>query len=288
MREQRVKVNGIHLQVRDYEHAGAAIIFLHFSGANLMMWQRAVPFFVNRYRLVLVDLRGHGLSDKPATGYHMDDMAADLAGLMPQLQLDRAHIVGSSLGAEVGLSLAANYPERVLSLVCDGAQASEFGPYGAWQGTQSEYEQHVTGELERMRSSPEKAYPSVEALVEARRSVLQKFDCWNEFVEAMSRYGVCRTDDGWFASAFRKFAQVEYMTNYYNYRLEDYYRRVQCPVLMPAGKIEDEHEQAVRQDLCSLARWAQLVDIDGWDHPFGWLVDPDQMCHTISDFLTLI
>ena len=80
--------------------------------------------------LILVDLRGHGKSDKPRTGNHIDQMAKDVAGVMDRLEIDHAHVVGSSLGAEVGLSLAANYPQRVTSLVCDGALYSEYGPYG--------------------------------------------------------------------------------------------------------------------------------------------------------------
>ena len=53
MQENRVKANQIELQVREYGHEGDAIIFLHFSGANLMMWQRIIPDFRNHYRLIL-------------------------------------------------------------------------------------------------------------------------------------------------------------------------------------------------------------------------------------------
>ena len=112
MQEKRVRVDHIELQIRDYQHEGDAIVFLHFSGANLMMWQGAVPYFQGHYRLILVDLRGHGRSDTPANGYHMDHMAYDVAGIMTAIKLERAHIIGSSLGAEVGLSLAATYPEK--------------------------------------------------------------------------------------------------------------------------------------------------------------------------------
>ena len=142
MKELRVKVNNIELQIREYEHEGDAIIFLHFSGANLMMWQRAISDFRDRYRLILVDLRGHGKSDKPETGYHMDEMARDVIGIMDHLALERAHVVGSSLGAEVGLSMAANYPDKVISLVCDGALNSEYGPYGTSPGLDPA---HITG-----------------------------------------------------------------------------------------------------------------------------------------------
>jgi pimeloyl-ACP methyl ester carboxylesterase len=121
MQEMRVKANQIEMQIRVHGQEGSAILFLHFGGANLMMWRRIISYFQDHYRLVLVDLRGHGKSDKPASGYDMDEMARDVVGIMQHLRLTRAHIVGSSLGAEVGLGVAAHDPERVLSLVCDGA-----------------------------------------------------------------------------------------------------------------------------------------------------------------------
>jgi pimeloyl-ACP methyl ester carboxylesterase len=144
MQEMRVKVNQVELQVRDYGGDGEGVIFLHFSGANLMMWQPILPYFQDDYRLILVDLRGHGKSDKPETGYHMDEMAGDVIGIMEHLELDRAHIVGSSLGGEVGLSLAANFPDKVISLVCEGAPYSEYGPYSTWEGSEADFEGHVT------------------------------------------------------------------------------------------------------------------------------------------------
>ena len=61
MQEIRVKVNQIELQIRDYEQEGDAIVFLHFSGANLMMWQRVIPFFQDHYRfeyILLIFSRG--------------------------------------------------------------------------------------------------------------------------------------------------------------------------------------------------------------------------------------
>jgi pimeloyl-ACP methyl ester carboxylesterase len=131
MKEQQVDVNGIRLQVREYEHEGETIIFLHYGSGNLMMWQGVVPYFQDTYRLALIDLRGHGKSDSPQDGYHIDQMATDVAGVIEYLGLTGAHVVGSSLGAEVGLSLAANYPDKVVSLVCEGALYSEYGPYGS-------------------------------------------------------------------------------------------------------------------------------------------------------------
>ena len=203
MQKMRIKVDQVEFQVQEYEQRGEAIIFLHFSGANLMMWQRVIPFFQDRYHLILIDLRGHGKSDKPETGYRIDEMASDVVGIMQHLKLERAHIIGSSLGAEVGLSLAANYPEKVISLVCDGASSSEYGPYGTWEGSETEFEEHVTNQLEKIRNSAETVYSSVEEMVNARREILGKLGWWNPDVEAMERYGAYKVGDGKFLRGMR-------------------------------------------------------------------------------------
>jgi len=287
MHEMRVKTNQIELQIREYENTGDAIIFLHFSGANLMMWQRIIPYFQGSYHLILVDLRGHGKSDTPPANYHMDEMARDVIGIMQPLKIEHTHLVGSSLGAEVGLSLAANYPQMVTSLICEGALSSEFGPYGTWEGSETEFEAYVARYLEKMHNAPEKIFPSVDALVENSRAGLEKYGWWNEYVEAMERYGSDQLDDEKFTQSFRKPAKEDYMQHYFNYRFEDYYRKVKCPLLMLPGEdvMENEREKAAMERLGALAGQAEIVEVRGWVHPYGWLLDPEGACKAILNFL---
>jgi pimeloyl-ACP methyl ester carboxylesterase len=287
MQEIRVKVNQIELQIREYEQEGEAIIFLHFGGANLMMWQRIIPYFQDHYRLILVDLRGHGKSDKPETGYHMDEMARDVIGMMQHLKLEQAHIVGSSLGAEVGLAIAANYAEKVISLVCEGALSSEYGPYGTWEGSEAEFEEHVARQLDRIRNTPETIFPSVDALADDRRQALEKYGWWNEYVEAVVRYDAYKVDEGKYTRGFGKQAREDYMRHYFHYRFEDYYRKVKCPLLMLPGEdvLENEREKAAMEGLKELAEHGEIVQVSGWVHPYGWLLDPEGVSKAILTFL---
>jgi 2-succinyl-6-hydroxy-2,4-cyclohexadiene-1-carboxylate synthase len=185
--ERRVAANGIALQVRDEEGRGDPLVLLHFSGANLLMWEPALPHFRDAFRVIRLDLRGHGRSDAPDTGYHMDTMARDVVGALAALGIGRAHVVGSSMGAEVALAMAANHPEAVASLVLDGALYEENGPHGAWEGTDDEYRDHVARQLEALRSRPETVFPSLDALVEASRRSLEPLGWWNADVAAMER-----------------------------------------------------------------------------------------------------
>jgi pimeloyl-ACP methyl ester carboxylesterase len=287
VKEIRVKVNHIELQIREYEQEGDAIIFLHFSGVNLMMWQRVIPYFQDHYRLILIDLRGHGKSDKPETGYHIDEMARDVIGVMQHLKLELAHIVGSSLGAEVGLNIAANYPEKVISLVCEGTPYSEYGPYGIWEGSKTEFEEHVARQLEKIRNTPETIFPSVDALVDDRREILENYGWWNEYVEVVVRYGAYEVDERKYTRGFGKQAMENYMKHYYQYRFEDYYRKVRCPLMMLLGEedIENEREKAVMEGLRELAEQGQIVEVSGWVHPYGWLLNPEDVSKAILKFL---
>jgi pimeloyl-ACP methyl ester carboxylesterase len=284
MRDFRINVGSIELQVRDYEREGNPVIFLHFGGGNLMMWQRAVPYFQAWHRLILVDLRDHGKSDKPQGEAHIDMMARDVAGVMTALQLDQAHLVGSSLGAEVALSLAANYPEKVISLACEGALSSEFGPYGTWEDSEVAFREHVENYLESFRNQPEKIFPSISAFVADRRENLEKYGLWNQYMEAVQEYDAFEVRPGEFTRSWQKQARLNYMTCYFDYRFEDYYRRVQCPLLMLPGAENGPAETRAMQGLCQLTRQGKIVAVPGWVHPYGWLLDPDAMSQTVLKF----
>jgi 2-succinyl-6-hydroxy-2,4-cyclohexadiene-1-carboxylate synthase len=286
MKDRRLKVNRVDLQIRDYKNQADPIIFLHFSGSNLMMWQRTIPYFKDRYRLILVDLRGHGKSDRPENGYHMDEMAKDVIGVMEHLELEGAHIIGSSIGAEVGLSMAANYPEKVLTLVLDGALSNEYGPYGTWDGTKQAFEAYVAEQLEKIGNAPDAIYASMDELIDDRRALFEKYGWWNEYLETMVRYDAWQTEDGKYARGMGKTANLNYMRDYYQYRFEDYYSKVNCPLLMLAEKdSEDAREKAAMLGLKGLAKQAEIVEIKDWAHPYMWFLEPKGAIDAILKFL---
>lgn len=113
----KVAVNGINFHYWQVGN-GPHMIFLHGLTGNLAAWHfTQVPAFRNEYRILTYDLRGHGHSDMPPTGYTTRDMAEDLRGIMDVLGIDRANLVGHSLGADIALQFALLYPERVEKIV---------------------------------------------------------------------------------------------------------------------------------------------------------------------------
>lgn len=118
---------------------GADLILVHGLGGNLAGWHLTmVPDLQQTYRVTTYDLRGHGRSDAPLSGYTTRDMAEDLKGLMDARGIERAHIVGHSWGGDIALHFALLYPERVnLLVVIEGAllaQLAEVYRSEDWEG----------------------------------------------------------------------------------------------------------------------------------------------------------
>lgn len=97
---------------------GPDVVMVHGITGNLAVWHlHIVPALCDRFRVLTYDLRGHGYSGTPATGYSPDDMADDLLGLVDGLGLERPAVIGHSYGADIALYFAARHPERVTQVV---------------------------------------------------------------------------------------------------------------------------------------------------------------------------
>lgn len=95
---------------------GAPVVLLHGLASQRRFWNLVVPHLVGA-PLCVLDARGHGDSDKPDDGYDLATVAADVATALDALGWSRAVVVGHSWGGAVAATLAADHPERVLSVV---------------------------------------------------------------------------------------------------------------------------------------------------------------------------
>ena len=102
-----------------YAEAGQGMPLLLISGLNGLAqpWQGIVPELAKNFRVITHDHRGLGSSDTWQGEYSVNQIADDVLGLMDRLQIERAHIVGHSLGGAVAQALAADHPQRVAGLV---------------------------------------------------------------------------------------------------------------------------------------------------------------------------
>ncbi len=95
---------------------GEPLLFIHGLGSSTRDWEFQVPEFAKSYRVVTLDLRGHGQSGKPAGPYSLRLFAEDTARLLQSLGIESAHVVGLSLGGGVAFQLAIDYPDLVKTL----------------------------------------------------------------------------------------------------------------------------------------------------------------------------
>jgi 2-(acetamidomethylene)succinate hydrolase len=118
-----VSTGKINLHVRE-TGAGPLVVFLHGITANAAVWDPVLLALQDGFRVVGVDQRGHGLSDKPTQGYGGEDYARDLLGLVHAMGGAPAIVVGHSLGARNGVVAATLQPELIAGVV-----AIDFVPF---------------------------------------------------------------------------------------------------------------------------------------------------------------
>ena len=111
-RSGEAQVNGISIHYAIYGQ-GSPVIFLHGGLANTDYWGNQVPSVAAHHTVILMDSRGHGRSTRDSRPYGYDLMADDVTGLMDNLKIARADIVGWSDGGILGIDLALRHKERV-------------------------------------------------------------------------------------------------------------------------------------------------------------------------------
>lgn len=116
----------------DYSHLGReAVVLLHGLGLDMTSWAPiADDLAAAGFRPIRIDLRGHGGST--GSGFTLDDLVADLTSVLDDRRIDRAHLVGHSLGGTVAADVAVRFPERALTLSVLGGLVAGAAPSPAF------------------------------------------------------------------------------------------------------------------------------------------------------------
>ena len=128
------KSNGVKLYYEEVG-TGTAIIFLHEFAGDYRSWEPQMRFFSNRYRCISYNARGYPPSEIPdnVADYKQENQADDAIGVMDHLGIDKAHVVGLSMGGFATLHLGLRNPDRALSLAVTGCG------YGAVKGNRDQF-----------------------------------------------------------------------------------------------------------------------------------------------------
>ena len=122
------EANGVNLYY-EVHGEGYPVVLISGLGSQGQSWDTQVPIYSKHYKIVVFDNRGAGKSDKPKAPYSTEQMADDTAALMDALSIDRAHVVGKSMGGMIAQWMAIKYPERVSRIVmgCSSASRDKVG-----------------------------------------------------------------------------------------------------------------------------------------------------------------
>ena len=217
---KRVKGDGVEMQLTVWERMAETILCVHGISANCRCWDTMVEALAPRYRIIAMDLRGRGLSEKPPAGYSIAHHCRDIRVLLENLGVERAVIMGHSLGALIALAFGAQYPEKVESLILldGGGKLSAEQTKKVFAGIQPT--------LDRLG----KVFPSSEAYLDLMKKnpLLQP---WSQALETYYLYEIEEVEGG-----VRSRVQPEHIKeeaeNLGNLDVAEFYPQIKCPVLI--------------------------------------------------------
>ena len=115
-------INGVTMSYND-QGQGTPLVFIHAFPLSKTMWQPQMHALVDSYRVITLDLRGHGESDALLWNFTLDDYAKDVISLLDHLGIAQSVFIGLSMGGYTLFSLYRNFPERVKAMVLADTRA---------------------------------------------------------------------------------------------------------------------------------------------------------------------
>ena len=272
-----VDVNGIKLHYLDYPGDGPTIILTHGLTVNALTLDPLARLLSPHWHVIAVDLRGRGLSDKPATGYALSDIAADILALMDHLGLKQCVIGGHSSGGLLTLFMAATYPDRVTRPVILDA--------GIMHPKVAELLGPSLGRLS-------KPWPSWEAYLEAVKNGPELLGWWDPRIEDYCRVDVQTNPDG----TVTRRAQPEVVSQVIAGQGAVNWLEILGAIKQPAilinapgnygpGDTPPMMPRALGQQTASLMPNCRYVEVPGNHFTMMYAIGVDSVAKAISDFL---
>jgi len=129
-----VKANDIQMYY-EIHGEGRSLVLIGGPGFDLSDLQRISSWLAQRYQVIVFDNRGAGRTDKPDIPYSMEMMDEDTAALLKALAIERASLLGISMGGKIALALALRYPERVEKLILVSTSARVMNTRRRWRAS---------------------------------------------------------------------------------------------------------------------------------------------------------
>ena len=117
------KINNITMNY-EIHGEGEPLILIGGLGTDISIHRKMIGEFSKKFKVLALDNRGAGLSDKPDIPYTIEMMADDTARLMTSAGIERANVLGISLGGRIAMALALRHPHRLSKLILTSTFAS--------------------------------------------------------------------------------------------------------------------------------------------------------------------
>jgi pimeloyl-ACP methyl ester carboxylesterase len=264
---KQVNGDGLRIQLALWEGTDKPVLCAHGITANCRCWDVVANSLSPPYRVLAMDLRGRGGSDKPSTGYSLEHHMGDIRSLMADLGLDRVVLMGHSLGAFISLAFSARHPDLVDRLVLfdGGGKLSEEQMNHVFQGIQPA--------LNRLG----KVFPSADAYMEAMREA-PFLHPWSPAIDTYYRYEIESVAGGVRTNIDPAHIQEEAL-NVRKVEPDTFYDKVSCPVLIlraTQGLLSQKDlllpEDVVTRMVEEIPN-ARRVDLEGLNH-YGVVFQP--------------
>lgn len=255
------------------------IFCVHGISASCRCWDVMAEALAPEYLVLALDLRGRGLSEKPPAGYSIRNHCRDIGAVFEHQGIERAVILGHSLGALIGLAFAARYPERVdrLILVDGGGKLTQDQTEKVFAGIQPT--------LDRLG----KIFPSKESYLD----LMKKNPLLHPWTPAMENFYLYELEEaeGGVRSRVKPEHIREEAENLQNLDVAEFYPKVECPVLIlraTEGMASQDDlllpEQALKRMLREIPD-SRYVDLPGTNH-YSIVMQPNKKRDAaILDFL---
>jgi pimeloyl-ACP methyl ester carboxylesterase len=120
------KLDTMRVHYQNYGEGNEAVVFIHGWSCSLKYWKANIPAFASQSRVIAIDLPGHGDSDKPQVTYSMDLFARAIDAVLQDAKVERATLIGHSMGAPVIRQFYRKYPNKTLALVIVDGSLRQF------------------------------------------------------------------------------------------------------------------------------------------------------------------
>lgn len=194
--------NNINLTYFSWGQPGKIpVLLLHGLADQGLVWEKVAQGLGDDFQVVAPDLRGHGDSDKPPSGYRSDDVIADLQGLMAHLGWERCHLVGHSWGGKVASIWACDRPEQFYSLTL--VDPFFIGKLPRWMKLTFPILYKTLSFLKVLGH-----FPNYDAATEVARKI-KEYSAWGDFEQTLFRRAMVQLADGQWTSKFVTVARNE-------------------------------------------------------------------------------